>query len=122
MALVILDDEVVPLERRGETCVCGARATLKAYLKDRPETGHFCAHCVLYSGRTQWGYDNRAEILDVGRAAQEMAGKHGKPMPAVDERGRLLPEDANRFMLGVVFTTKMLSRIARVMPPQEKPS
>lgn len=122
MALVIVDKEVKPLDQRGIWCVsCKAqKATLEADLKDRPESGYFCAHCVLYSGWTRWGNENRDEILHVGRAAQEMAGKHGKSMPQVDERGRLMPEDATRFMIGVIFTMKMLNRVVHVVPPPEE--
>jgi len=123
MALVILDHEVEPFDKRRVRCVvCGKQeATLKALFKSKPETGSFCAYCVLYSGMTQWGYDNRDEILHVGRAAQELATKHNKTIPALDRRGRLQPEDASRFMLGVIFTTKMLERFPR-MPPTEEPS
>jgi len=112
MTLVILDGEVTPLAKRGMRCSSckEQQATLWASLRDGDGSGAFCAHCVLYSGKTQWGHDNRDEILDIGRAAQELAGKHGKPMPVIDERGRLFPEDANRFMLGVIFTEKMLGR------------
>ena len=119
MALVIIDKEVKALNKRGIWCVsCKERkAVLEADLKDRPESGYFCAHCVLYSGWTRWGYENRDEILHVGRAAQEMAAKHNKSMPHVDERGRLMPDDANRFMMGVLFTTKMLNRVVHVAPP-----
>lgn len=123
MALVILDREVEPLDKRRVRCaVCGKQeATLTAILKGRPESGSFCAYCVLYSGRTQWGYDNRDEILHVGRAAQEFAAKHRKNIPNLDQRGRLQPVDASLFMMGVLFTTKMLERFPR-MPPTEEPS
>ena len=124
MALVITNDEVKALDKRGVICsACNKRqATIEADLKDRPESGYFCAYCLLYSGFTKWGHDNRDEILHIGRAAQEMAAKHGKPIPEVDERGRLSPNDANRFMIGVIFTMKMLNRVVHVSPSSEEAS
>lgn len=73
-----------------------------------------CGWCILYSNYCKWGYESREEILHVGRAAQEHAGKANKPIPMLDERGRLVPEDAERFLLGVAFTSKMLSKVGKM--------
>ena len=70
-----------------------------------------CGWCILYSGKSTWGYENRDEILHVGRAAQEQALKVNRTPPELDERGRLDPEAAERFMLGVAFTVKMVSKL-----------
>lgn len=67
-----------------------------------------CAYCLLYSGKTEWGHDNRAELLEVGRAAQEQAAKFRKPLPMIDERGRLHPADTEKFVMGVSFTSRMV--------------
>jgi len=72
------------------------------------EEAHLCAHCLMYSGKTEWGYDNREELLHVGRAAQEQAAKHSKPLPMIDERGKLHPADAEKFIMGVSFTSRMV--------------
>lgn len=75
-----------------------------------------CAYCLLYSGKAQWGHDNRAELLEVGRGAQEQAAKHNKPIPAIDERGRLHPADAEKFLMGVSFTSRMV--VDRFLEPE----
>ena len=67
-----------------------------------------CAYCLLYSGKTEWGHDNREELMEVGRAAQEQAAKHSKPLPQIDERGRLHPADAEKFAMGVSFTSRLV--------------
>lgn len=72
------------------------------------DRGYFCAWCLMYSNQAQWGYDNRDEMLNVGRMALGMAAQHNRPLPAVDERDRLLPPDAERFMMGVSFTSSVM--------------
>lgn len=116
MALIIVDNDIVPVEKRHIRCfACGQReAVLRGALRDSEEVAEFCAYCLMYSGQTQWGYDNRDELLMTGMAAKEMAAKHNQPMPVLDERGRLSPDDASKFMMGVVFTSKMVKRFARM--------
>ena len=72
-----------------------------------------CAWCILYSGKCQWGIDRKHEILDIGRAAQEHAVKHNKTLPIIDDRGRLSFGDAEKFLLGVMFTSKLLQKTGR---------
>ena len=74
-----------------------------------------CGWCILYSGKSQWEHANREEILHVGRAAQEQALKVNRKPPQLDERGRLDPGAAERFMLGVAFTVKMIGKFGMPM-------
>lgn len=122
--LVFTDDEIEVNRADGspQTCVvCERRRAMwnavvqtipderdGIFLRKTDEKSPMCGWCVLYSLYCQWGYENREEILHVGRAAQEHAAKSNKTVPALDERGRLVPEDAERFMLGVAFTSKMI--------------
>lgn len=94
-----------------ERCICALCHERKATWGTKLLSGEgasLCAYCLLYSGKTEWGHDNRAELLEVGRAAQELAVKHAKPLPMLDERGRLHPADAEKFVMGVSFTSKMV--------------
>jgi len=101
-------DEVYVTEERCLCAMCRERkATWSAKLLT-DERVSVCAHCLMYSGKTGWGHDNRAELLEVGRAAQEQAAKFRKPLPMIDERGRLHPADAEKFVMGVSFTSRMV--------------
>jgi hypothetical protein len=118
--------EVIDDEAKHTCVVCEARRAMwLAHLKstEPSDDGIFvaatdrvtmCGWCIMYSEACKWGHEERDEILHVGRAAQEHAMKHYKPLPAIDERGRLMPEDADRFMLGVAFTSKMLKKMGRI--------
>jgi hypothetical protein len=94
-----------------ERCFCAlchdrkATWSVKLLSGDRASV---CAYCLMYSGKTEWGHDNRSELLDVGRAAQEQAAKFRKPLPMLDKRGRLHPADAEKFLMGVSFTSHMV--------------
>jgi len=94
-----------------ESCLCreckGRKATWTAKFLDGSEIA-VCAYCLLYAGKTVWGHENRHELVEAGRAAQEQAVKHNQPMPALDERGRLHPADAEKFAMGVSFTSRMM--------------
>jgi len=69
-----------------------------------------CAWCVLYSGKTQWGEENKDELLHSGRLCQGIAAEYRKPLPALDDRGRLHPPDAERYMMGIAATSRMIVR------------
>lgn len=126
--LVFTDDEVeVNKGASTETCdVCERRRAMWLAVVQTPPTDEglsvckvdgkvtMCGWCILYSSYCQWGYENHEEILHVGRAAQEHAAKCNKPVPALDERGRLVPEDAERFLLGVAFTNQALKKMFSV--------
>lgn len=68
-----------------------------------------CAYCLLYRFESTWGQANRDELLHLGRFCQKVAGENGKKGPELDERGRLSPSDAEKFVLGVSVTSRLLS-------------
>jgi hypothetical protein len=119
-------DEIIMLQEGKDTCVACERrrasweAAVRGIETEPNEDGIYlaatgmmpmCGWCIMYSGKSTWGYENRDEILNVGRAAQEQALKVRRDPPQLDERGRLDPEGAERFMLGVAFTVKMMSKM-----------
>lgn len=106
-------DELTALQRPCICHVCRERvATWAAQVHlengEKQVTWEFCAWCLMYSSMAQWGYDHRAEMLHVGRFALGMAANHGKPVPVLDARDRLSPEDAEKFMLGVSFSSRLM--------------
>jgi len=40
--------------------------------------------------------------------------KHGRPVPDLDERGRLEPMEAEKFMMGVAYSTLILKKMQRL--------
>jgi hypothetical protein len=69
-----------------------------------------CAWCVLYAG-SAWGHRFRDEIQARGIMIRQTAVTSGSPkvhVPELDERHRLSPEDAEKLMLGVGFTSMHL--------------
>jgi hypothetical protein len=117
--LIFSDAEVEPmLASKGILCsMCGERSSpWKAAKKDGIELEPMCGWCVMYAG-SAWGHDNRHELLYVGRTTLGIAVKHDKPRPTLDERDRLSPRDAERYMMGIAFTSRMfggsLKRIER---------
>lgn len=69
-----------------------------------------CAWCVLYGG-SSWGHRFRDEIQARGITIRQTAVMSGNPkvhVPELDERHRLQPEDAEKLMLGVGFTSTHL--------------
>jgi len=98
-----------------EMCVeCGKRRAMWCAVDGEGEKVSLCGWCLLYCERSKWGYERREEILYVGKAAQEHAAKAGKVIPSLDNLGRLMPEDAERFLLGVAFTSKMLGKVFKM--------
>ena len=128
--LAFTSDEIeVSKESKETCCVCERRRAMwLAYPKSSDLVGvgdvsiflksaikiPMCGWCIMYSEGCQWGHEERDEILHIGRASQEQAAKSGKKIPSLDERGRLTPPDAERFMLGVAFTSKMLTKVGRM--------
>lgn len=110
-------DEVLVNEKKRFCRLClDRKASWRAKLKNGHdqdhaedcEVGSVCAWCLLYSGKTVWGHDNRKELQEVGRAAAEQAARYQKSVPELDERGRLDPVSAERFVRGVLFTSRVL--------------
>jgi len=116
--MLFFTKEEIEVARKSNTkcVVCKKRrASWRSVRRNSAEKGKvpMCGWCIMHSGESVWGYENRDEILYVGKAAQEQAVKIGKALPALDERGRLMPEDSEKFLLGVAFTSKMLSRVGK---------
>lgn len=117
--MLTLGDQVEILDERCTCMACQRRVASWMALERReiPRVGgepwrkSMCGWCVLYSPLSAWGYANREELLHVGRAVQEMALKARREgIPVLDDRGRLAPSDAEKFLLGVVFTDRMVRR------------
>lgn len=92
-------------------CVgCGKRvATWRAPVIGATEKAPMCAWCLMYDTvKSEWGHRFRDEMLHVGRTCVGMAAQFAKPIPVLDDLGRLSPEDAEKFVLGVAFTSRML--------------
>jgi len=70
-----------------------------------------CGWCALYDPRTVWAHDNREELAHAGEMVLGYALKsvnRKAVIPELDDRHRLGPDDADRFFLGIVFTSRML--------------
>lgn len=107
------DDEATPLVPDGAvkcSCCRDRTATWMASLIDGTMAS-VCAHCLMYRDDSAWGVENRSEILHVGRRCAEEAERHRKMIPKLDPRGRLSPGDAERFIVGVAFSTRMLRKM-----------
>jgi len=95
--------------------VCTMRpATWEAEPHEEGETIQVCGHCAMYSMKTEWSQVNKEELLHVGRYCQAQALKAGREPPDLDERGRLDPIAAERFMMGVAYTTLLLKKMRRL--------
>lgn len=69
-----------------------------------------CGWCVLYAG-SAWGHRFRDEILMRGVVIRQTATTSSNPnvhVPELDERHRLPPEDAEKLMLGIGYTSTHL--------------
>ena len=106
--LYFKDEDVRACEEKCICTLCRGRAGTWSAKLLTGKRASVCAYCLLYSGKAEWGHDNRAEILEVGRASQEQAARFHKPLPMIDERGRLHPADAEKFVMGVSFTSRMV--------------
>lgn len=102
-------DQVEPIAKERLTCVlCRKRtATWKTPRKGGIEKEPMCAFCLLYMG-SEWGHQNRAELLESGRAAQELAAKHDGDMPKLDKRRRLDPGKCEQYMLGIAYSSRFV--------------
>lgn len=109
MLLIDETDQLTPLA--GSTvrkcAVCEKRrASWKGPFKSGVET-LMCGWCVLYAG-SQWGHAHRDEVLLAGIQIRQRAlesPNHKVHIPELDERHRLMPEAAERLMLGVGYTS-----------------
>ena len=116
LRLCFQNDEMMAVKATtGKLCdLCLERqATWEAEPKELGAKIQACAHCAMYSTKTAWGHKNREELLHVGRYCQVHALKHKKPPPDIDERGRLEPAEAEKYMLGVAYSTLLFSKLGR---------
>jgi hypothetical protein len=113
--MLYFDDRVSTLTKPG-VCRCGRTAIWHVGESDPvgDEGGSFCGFCLLYDvEHSPWAKDNREEVLHVGRTCQGMAAMHNKPVPSLDDRGRLGADDAEKYAMGILYTTRTLVRRLR---------
>lgn len=112
--LYIPPDEVEVIRARdGIQCVhCEERT---ASWKMEPKGGGapipLCGWCVLYGG-SEWGHKNRDELAYSGKYVQGVGGASESPnssIPMLDDRHRLSAPDAEKYVMGIMFTSKMLT-------------
>ena len=80
-----------------------------------------CGWCVMY-GDSEWGKLNAGELVAAGAYLRSFAlgtQRKGTLVPELDERHRLQPDDADRYVMGIVFSSRLLAqgplgRLARV--------
>ena len=103
----------IPARKRTPCAICEERvASWETEPLDCPEsTAPMCGWCVLYGGST-WGHLNRDEIVYAGVYVRAEACRRMSPrtkVPELDERHRLQPEDADRYLMGIIFTSALLN-------------
>lgn len=105
--------EVIPAKDGIKCSCCKERvASYKMEPQGGGERQPFCGWCVLYGG-TRWGHENRDELAWSGRYVQQ-EGKRSRAkhvvIPMLDELGRLDAVSAERYVMGILFTSKLLER------------
>lgn len=105
--------EVLPA-KDGIVCEhCKERgASWKMEPKGGGERVPLCGWCVLYGG-SEWGHLNRDDLVWSGRYVRGIgmsSGGKNVVVPTLDERHRLSPLDAEKYVIGIMFTSKMLAR------------
>lgn len=71
-----------------------------------------CGWCVLY-GDSQWGKLNADELVAAGeyvRAYALSTQRKSTVVPELDERHRLPPDAADRYVMGIVFSSRLLAQ------------
>lgn len=71
----------------------------------------YCGWCLMY-GSSEWGRLNREELVAVGEYVRGFALKSkglNTHVPELDEMHRLGPDAADRFVMGVVSTSRKLA-------------
>ena len=75
------------------------------------ELAPLCGWCVMY-GNSEWGRLNRDELVMVGEYVRASALKSSNArtvIPELDERHRLQPDAADRYVMGIIFTSRLLA-------------
>ena len=106
-----------------EVKIVPAGTTVCAECKDRnaswgmkldggEEPEPLCGWCLMYGG-SEWGRLNREELTHVGEFVRKSALKaRGKNtvVPELDEMHRLPPDAADRYVMGIIFTSRLLAQ------------
>ena len=111
--------EAILVSERHRCVVCNHRKNFAAWrveLKVGGDKAPMCSWCVMYSNQAKWGYENREELSAVGvlckTTAERSRGKNTH-VPKLDARHRLDRQCADRFLLGVQFTSRALKKKLR---------
>lgn len=106
--------EGIPAEGRVGLCsVCDEReASWKVEARVGGRAIGLCGWCLLYSGMTKWGHENRDEILYAGEYTRALALKSQSArthVPELDVRHRFVEhQDAERYVMGIMLTSRIL--------------
>lgn len=113
--MLYFEEKEVEAIAASEKVVCSIcaqrRSSWMASLLEEEDRVPVCGWCLLYSGKTEWGYRNRDELVHVGMAARDMGLRNRRPsthIPELDGRHRLQPKDAESFVAGVYATSRSL--------------
>lgn len=108
--------EAILVSERHKCSVCNHRKNFAAWRVEPlgalgDERVPMCSWCVMYSNKAKWGYENREELSAVGAlcktTAERTRGKNTH-VPKLDARHRLNRKEADRWLLGVQFTSRAL--------------
>lgn len=105
--MIYLDPSTVEVIPVGSArCECGGRASWKLDAADGARKP-YCGWCAMY-GDSAWARENREELAYVGEHARtEAQARPGGRELVLDERHRLSPDDAERYMIGMVLTSRL---------------
>jgi len=113
--MLYIDPDEVKIVPSGRTkCVdCEERyASWGMKLDGGEDQVPFCGWCLMY-GSSEWGRLNRDELVAVGEYVKASAlARRGKntEAPELDERHRLPPDAADRYVMGIIFTSRLLAQ------------
>lgn len=101
-------NEITALKENRKCSVCKKQKALWTAFSDSGEEVDFCSRCFLYSQKSKWGVENKDEILYAGRACLEESVKSKKKIVNLDERGRLNYHDSDKYVMGIIVTSRLL--------------
>lgn len=108
--------EAILVSERHRCVVCKHDKSFAAWRvepKDGGEHVPMCSWCVMYSNQAKWGWENREELSAVGalcKTAAEQSRGRNTHVPQLDERHRIGRGDADKWMMGVQFTSRALRK------------
>lgn len=114
--LYIEEDELEPvmISERRRCSVCKDRKHSAAWRVEPRNGGDkvlMCSWCILYSGASKWGHENREELSAMGvlcKVTAERTRGQNTHVPKLDARHRLDKKGSDRLLLGVQFTSRAL--------------